>query len=108
MAKVANAGEHHGHAGLVSCRNHLLIANGTPGRIVARMPASAAASIPSRKEASEAMTEPATWLLIRSLDARNLGAETRLICPVPTPMVRWAEAYTMASILRIGRRSRAT
>ena len=77
MVEVANAGEHHGHAGLVSCRNHLVIANGTP-RLDHRPNAGLGGGVNPIAEGEESIgghdragnLEP----LIRSLDARNLGA----------------------------------
>src|SRR5690606_7100374 len=62
-----------------------------PGWITARIPAAAAASMPSRKgkKASEAITEPGTSSPASSaLSAAIFAETTRLICPAPTPMVR--------------------
>src|SRR5690606_4077830 len=59
-----------------------------PGWITALMPASAAASMPSRngKNASEAITEPSTTRPASAALIPAMRAEyTRLICPAPTP-----------------------
>src|SRR5690606_31769408 len=70
-----------------------------PGWITARMPASPAASRPSRngKNASEAITEPGTTSPASAALMPAMRAEyTRLICPAPTPTVALSFAYTMA------------
>ena len=80
VPEVAHAGEHHGHAVLVGRGDDFVVALASRrAASMALMPYSAATSMPSRngKNASEAMTAPATPGLRPSPSARRRASNTR-------------------------------
>ena len=97
MPEMAQAGEHHGEAGLSAAAITSSSRSEPPGWITAVAPASAITCRPSAKgkNASDAATEPIVRLCFSpcaraasaAFHAAMRAASTRDICPAPMPTV---------------------